>query len=165
MHLKESTRKYILLGIVIFIIIGLVSAKVLAKKQDADFSTEDFLYQQALQLYSEGNYSEASIYISELVKEKPDSEVVNYLGGLIAASTEEYTKAAILLQKSLDINPHKVEDAMFMIQFGEALFLAERYEDASLVLKRCQKFEWAPEDYPNYQDRVTELLTLIESLK
>lgn len=164
MRFKDSTRKYILLGFIAFIVIGLVSAKVLAKKQDTQFSTEDLLYQQASQLYSEGNYSEASIFINDLLLAQPKSEAVNYLGGLIAANNGDYTQSAILLQKTMDINPHKIEDPMFMLQFGEVLFSAERYEDAKLVLVRCQEWGWAPEEYPTYQERITELLTSIETI-
>lgn len=110
MQNKESTRKYILLGLVILIVVGIVSAKVLASKQDEVFKYEDMLYQQAVQLFQEGNNEDASYFINELLLKKPDSEVANYLGGLIAAGKGEYNQAVILLQKSLDLNPHKVED-------------------------------------------------------
>ena len=163
MNLKETTRKYILLGAVLFIIVGLVSAKVLAKEQDKQFTTEDGLYQQAAELYNEGNYADSSVYTNKLLLTQPKSEAVNYLGGLVAANTGEYEQAAILLQKTLDINPHKVEDEMFMLQFGEVLVLAERKEDAKTVLVRCQESAWAPEDFPEYQNRVAELLAQIET--
>ncbi|WP_042470963.1 tetratricopeptide repeat protein [Bacillus ndiopicus] len=163
MQLKESTRRYILLGMVLFIVIGLISAKVMAKKQDNEFLAEDALYQQASQLYGQGSYAEASEVINELLKRKPKSEIVNYLGGLIAANNDDYTQAAILLQKTLDINPHNVEDPMFMLQFAEVLFFTERYEDAKIVLEKCREWGWAPESYPTYQERVTELLTQIEN--
>ncbi|ATP39027.1 hypothetical protein CSE16_02745 [Solibacillus sp. R5-41] len=165
MNLKESTRKYILLGALLFIIVGLISAKVLANGQDTQFTKEDALYQQAAQLYSDGNYAEALDYMKELLVAQPKSEAVNYLGGLVAANAKEYEQAAILLQKTLDINPHKVEDAMFMLQFGEVLVLAERKEDAKTVLVRCQESAWAPEDFPEYQNRVAELLAQIENIQ
>lgn len=165
MNLKESTRKYILLGIVLFIAVGLVSAKVLAKKQDTEFATDDAMYQQVSQLFSEGNYEQAAVLSTELLKRQPKSEVVNYMGGLIVGNTGEYAQAAILLQKTLDINPHKVEDPMFMLQFGEILFFAERYADAKTVLEKCREWGWAPETYPTYQERVTELLTQIENMQ
>ena len=164
MQLKESTRKYILLGIVAIIIVGILSAKVMGKKQDEVFASEDILYQQVTQLYSEGNYEQASTFASKLLLEQPKSEVVNYLGAIIAASNNDFTQAAILMQKTMDLNPYKVEDAMFMLQFGEILYFAERYEDAKIVLVRCQESGWAPEQYPTYQERVTELLTLIENM-
>lgn len=164
MHISESKRKYILLGIVAFIVIGLITAKVLASKQDEEFLKDDMLYQQASQLLQEGNTADALIVVNELLASQPKSETVNYLAGMITAQTEDYKQAAILFQKTLDINPHKVEDAMFMLQFGEILVLAERYDDAKIVLERCRTSGWAPEEFPTYQERVTELLTQIENM-
>lgn len=163
MTFKESTRKYILLSTVILIVIGLVSAKVLAKKQNNEFVANEMLYEQAVQLYSTGNNDEASTLIEELLKKQPQSEIVNYLGGMIAAGNEDYGQAAVLLQKTLDINPHKVEDAMFMLQFAEVLVHVERNDDAVVILERCREAGWAPEELPTYQDRVTQLLTDIEN--
>lgn len=162
MQLRESTRRYILLGMVTFIILGVIVAKAMAKSQDEQFATEDLLYQQASQLASEGNFEEASSYINELLKRQPDSEAVNYLGGLIFANKGDMKKSSVLFQKTLDINPHKVDDPMFMLQFGEALFNVKRYEDAKIVLVHCQESSWSPEDYPNYQTRVENLLKSIE---
>lgn len=163
MTFKESTRKYLLVGIVIFILIGLVSAKVLAKKQDNEFVANEMLYEQAVQLYSAGKPSEASALIEELLKKQPKSEIVNYLGGMIAAGNEDYGQAAMLFQKVLDMNPYKVEDAMFMLQFAEVLVSVERFNDAAVILERCREAAWAPEEFPTYQERVTQLLTDIES--
>ena len=163
MTFKESTRKYLLVGIVIFIIIGLVSAKVLAKKQDNEFVANEALYEQAVQLYSTGNTADAGSLIDELLKKQPESEIVNYLGGMVAAGNEDYGQAAVLLQKVLDINPYKVEDPMFMLQFAEVLVHVERFDDAAVILERCREAEWAPEEFPTYQERVTQLLADIES--
>lgn len=163
MYIKEVTRKYIFIGLLILIIIGVIVANILAKKQDEEFATEDFLYNQALQLYKDGDYERAQLLVSELTIERADSEIVNYLAGLIAASNNEYESASILMQKSLDINPYKVENAIFMLQFGEILFLAKRYEDAKIVLNRCKDAGWTPEDYPDYQEQVQNMLTQIEN--
>mgnify|MGYP003554169788 CR=1 FL=1 len=162
MKLIESNRKYILAGITAFIVVGLFVANVLANKQDEQFAYEDKLYAHASQLYTDGNYIDAMVTINELLELQPNSQEVNYLGGLTAANAGEYKQSAILLQKTMDINPYKVEDAIFMLQFGEILFLSERYEDAKVVLLECQKQGWEPEEYPNYQQRVTELLAQIE---
>ena len=163
MEIKESTRKYILIGLVLIIVVGLITAKVLGKQQDEEFATDDALYQHVSQLYSEGKYEEAAPYSTELLQRQPDSEDANYIGGLIAANTNEYEQAAIFLQKTLEFNPYKVEDAVFMLQFGEVLYGAERYVDAQTVLVKCQQRGWALADIPNYQERVVQLLTEIES--
>ncbi|MBD8037765.1 hypothetical protein H9635_13520 [Solibacillus sp. A46] len=164
MRFRESTRKYILIGFVAFIIVGFITAKVLASKQDKEFLVDDTLYQQASQLYNDGNYPAAGELINDLLLRQPNSETVNYLGGLINANNANYNQSAILLQKTLDINPHKVEDPMFMLQFGEVLFFADRFEDSKIVLEKCREWGWVPESYPNYQDRVTELLNQIENM-
>lgn len=163
MKLKESYRKYILLGVIGFIIIGLIVAKIMAKNQDEQFIRNDLLYEQVQKLYNEENYEEAVVYIEELLKTQPNSEVVNYMGALIYSINQDYNKAAILMQKTLDINPHKVDDAIFMLQLGEIFYQAKRYDDARIVLTHCQEKGWAPEEYPNYQDKVLELLNSIEN--
>ncbi|MFL0581101.1 tetratricopeptide repeat protein [Solibacillus silvestris] len=164
MQFKESTRKYILLGLVLLIVVGIVSAQVLASKQDEEFKYEDMLYQQANQLYQEGNNEEASLFINELLLKQPNSESANRLGGIIAAEKGDYNQAVILLQKTLDLNPHNVEDPMFMIQFAEILFFAAEYLESKIVLEKCREWGWSPEAYPDYQERVTELLNQIENM-
>ncbi|MEC1177738.1 hypothetical protein P9B03_04515 [Metasolibacillus meyeri] len=165
MNIKETTRKYILLSLVVFILAGLITANVLASKQDQTFETEDFLYQQTIQLYQAGSYTEAQAMIADLIVEKADSEMVNYLAGLISASIDEHSVAAVYMQKALDINPHNIEDPMFMLQFGEILFLAERYTDAKMVLERCKEWNWQPQDYPGYQEQVQGMLMQIENME
>lgn len=164
MRLRESNRRYILFGMVIFIVIGVLVAKVMAYKQDEQFTKEDLLYQQALMLFENGDYESAATYINELLTLEPNSEVVNYIGGLIAASNNELQQAALLMQKTLEINPHRVEDAMFMLQLGEIFYKAEQYEAAKIVLTRCQESNWSPENFPDYQANVAGLLKSIENM-
>lgn len=164
MNINESTRRYILLGMVVFIILGVIVAKVMASGQDEQFAVEDTLYQQASQLVTSGNYGEATQNINELLKVQPDSEAVNYLGGIIAINTGEYQKAAILMQKTLDLNPYLVENAVFMLQLGVALYHSEHYEEAKVVLSRCQEAGWEAEEIPNYQSKVKELLNSINNM-
>lgn len=164
MRLTESNRKYILLAIVGIIVIGIFTAKILASKQDEQFAYEDMLYMQASQQYEAGNYIDALSMVSELLETQPNSEAANYLGGLISANTGEYKQSAILLQKVMDVNPYKSEEDIFMLQFGEILFMAERYEDAKVVLEKCREWGWAPEALPTYQERVADLLTQIENM-
>jgi len=165
MIFTEPVRKYILSGIVAFVVIGLIVANVLASKQDGDFSSNDILYSQAMQLQADGNYEDAWGAISKVLKTKQNSEIVNYLAGIIAVNRGDVKQAANYMQKTLDINPYKVEDATFMIQLGEILAAAAMYEEAKIVLLRCQESGWAPEEIPNYQDHVAALLAQIENLQ
>lgn len=162
MLLKEKNRRYILIGVVIFIIFGIFTAKYLGNKQDKQFMYEDILYNQTNQMYQEGKYNEAQSVINQLLELKPKSEAVNYLGGLIAAEVGEYKQSAILLQKTMEINPYNVEKPLFILQLGEVLLLAERYKDAKLVLERCRDWGGAPAEYPGYQDHVAKLLLELE---
>lgn len=164
MDKKDITRKYILLGIILFVVVGLFTANILAKKQDEKFAVEDLLYTQALQLYEAGDYKQAETMIEDLIKEQADSEVVNHLGGLIAASNGDYKAASVFMQKSLDLNPYKVENAMFMLQFGEILLNAERFKEAKIILQHCQEVGWAPEEYPEYQEQLQNMLKQLENL-
>lgn len=163
MRLTEKNRRYILVGMVAFIIIGIFTAKILGNKQDEQFMYEDMLYAQASQLYEEGNYIDALGLSNELLELQPGSEAVNYLGAMISAQVGEYKQAAILLQKTMDINPYKVDDSIFMLQFGEILFYVERFEDAKKVLENCKERGWMPEEVPNYQQHVEDLLTKINN--
>ena len=163
--LKESTRKSIFLFVVAFIVVGIITAKVMAKSQDEQFYYEDYLYSQAYELYANQNFLEAEPTINELLSLKPNSESVNYLAAMIEANNANYGKSAILFQKTMDINAYKSEDPSFMIQFGEVLFYAERYADAKVVLERCRDMGWTLEAVPNYQERISELLTQIENIQ
>lgn len=165
MNIKESTRKYILASFVVFVVGSLIVANVLAKKQDEVFSTEDILYQQAIQLYEEGNYSDAQTLISDLITEKADSEMVNYLAALITGQNGDFSAAVVFMQKVLDINPYNVERPIFMLQFGEMLFSAQKYEEAKIVLQRCVDAGWAPDDYPGYQEQVQGMLLQMENMQ
>lgn len=163
MRFSDINRRYILCGIVAFIVIGLFVANVMASKQDKEFATNEMLYSQAIQLQSTGNIDGALEAITQVVKNTPKSEIANYMAGLITAQKGDMPQAAIFLQKTLDINPHKVEDPMFMLQLGEVFVTAKKYEEAKMVLLRCQESGWAPEEFPTYQENVTSLLAQIEN--
>ncbi|UPW83701.1 M48 family metallopeptidase [Lysinibacillus sp. Ag94] len=165
MTFNEPVRKYILSGIVAFILVGLIVANVMASKQDEKFAAKEALYNQAAQLQAEGKFEDAWEAISKVLKGEPNSEIANYLAAIIAANKGDLKQATIYMQKTLDINPHKVEDPMFMIQLGELFVAVERYDDAKTVLLRCQEWGWAPEEMPNYQEHVATLLAQSENLQ
>lgn len=165
MEITEIVRKYILLGIIGFIVIGLILANILANKQDEKFAKNEALYNEAIQLQSSGNLVGAMDALSMVLRKTPNSEIANYLAGITAAQKGDMKQAAIYMQKTLDINPYKVEDAMFMIRLGEIFLNAEKYEEAKIVLLHCQEQGWIPEELPDYQSHVTALLTQIENMK
>ncbi len=55
MTFTEPIRKYILSGLVAFVVIGLIVANVMASKQDDKFKINEASYTQAIQLQSTGD--------------------------------------------------------------------------------------------------------------
>ncbi|MDD1505883.1 hypothetical protein PVA17_24525 [Lysinibacillus sp. CNPSo 3705] len=165
MTFTEPVRKYILSGVVVFVVIGLIGANIMASKQDKIFEKNENLYNQALQLQTDGNYEDAWEPISKVLKAEPNSEIANYLAGIIAVNKGDVKQGAIYMQKTLDLNPYKAEDPVFMIQLGEIFVVTKRFEDAKIVLQRCQESGWVPEEIPNYQEHVATLLAQIENSK
>ena len=163
MTFTESIRKYILSGIVTLVVVGLIVATVLASKQDEEFLMSETLYNQAIQLQTDGDLEGSIAMLSEVLKKQPNSEVGNYIAGLINARNGDMKQASIYMQKVLDINPYKVEDPKFMLQMGEIFLGAEKFEEARIVLLRCQEAQWTLEDIPDYQEYVTSLLAQVEN--
>ncbi|HBJ01862.1 MULTISPECIES: tetratricopeptide repeat protein [Lysinibacillus] len=163
MTFTESIRKYILSGIVTLVVVGLIVATVLASKQDEEFLMSETLYNQAIQLQTDGDLEGSIAMLSEVLKKQPNSEVGNYVAGLINARNGDMKQASIYMQKVLDINPYKVEDPKFMLQMGEIFLGAEKFEEARIVLLRCQEAQWTLEDIPDYQEYVTSLLAQVEN--
>lgn len=163
MKSSEINRRYILLAIVGVIIVGIFLSEWLGSKQDEQFLYEDQLFNTVQEYVNNGRGQEALPYLQELLETHANSEAVNYMAALVYADTEDMNASAVHMQKVIDINPYKVEDAIFMIQFGEILFFTERYDDAETVLIRCQDSGWMPESFPEYQQRVQQLLDEIEA--
>lgn len=161
MKWNDSSRIYILVGIIIFSLAGLVVANVLAKKQDEQFATNEAIYNEAVQLQQQNDWSGSWEAISKLTNEEANAENVNYLAAIVSANTGEVEQSAKYMQKTLDNNPYKVEDPLFMLQFAEILYGAGKYEEAKVVLARCQEAGWTLESVPTYQARVAELLQQI----
>lgn len=165
MGITDAIRKYILVSLVSLIVVGLIVANIIASKQDKEFASNEELYNQTFELRSKGDIEGASQIIQEVLKKAPNSEVANYMAGIVSAQKGDMKKASIYMQKTLDTNPYKVEDPMFMIQIGEIFVGAEKYEEAKIVLLRCQEMGWAPEELPDYQNQVSALLAQAENLQ
>ncbi|MBE1556412.1 tetratricopeptide repeat protein [Sporosarcina limicola] len=156
MNLSDSSRKYIVIGLSLFVMIGLITASIMGKKQNTAFQLDDTEYSHAVQQLQEGNYAGALEASSALETRQGSSEQVNYLIALAAANSGEIEKSLKHMQRTLDRNPHRVEDAMFMLQYAEFFVMAEQKDEAVLVLDRCATLP-IPEDYPEYQERVAQL--------
>lgn len=156
MNVSDSARRYIVMGLSVFVILGLISASIMGSKQDKEFQANNALYGLMTQQLQEGNYSDALATSVVLGESQKASEVVNYYTALTAINVGETEKALLHMQRALDINPHKVEDSMFMLQYAEMLVQAEKKDEATQVLERCEVLP-VPEIYPDYQERILQL--------
>lgn len=156
MNVSDSTRRYIVLGLAFFVLMGLISATVMGNKQDKAFQNNNVLYGLMTQQLQEGNYSDALVAAEVLGESQKSSEVVNYFTALAAINAGETDKALMHMQRALDINPHKVEDSMFMLQYAEMLVQSEKKDEATQVLERCEVLP-VPELFPNYKERILQL--------
>lgn len=156
MNVSDLTRKFIVLGFSLFIIIGIIAASIMGKKQDTAFQIDDIEYNNAVSQLQEGNYAGVLEGTIALKSRQKSSEPVNYLIALAAGNVGEVEESLKYMQRTLDINPYKVEDSLFMLQYAEFLVMADLKEKAELVLEKCVALS-VPESYPQYKERVAQL--------
>ncbi|MBD7984593.1 hypothetical protein H9649_08380 [Sporosarcina sp. Sa2YVA2] len=156
MNFSELRRLYILILIIVVLIMGLLVAFFIGKKQDKAFKNEDALYGAMVQHIEEKKFEDALILAEGIKEQQKKSEILNYATALIYGNTGDFDQAARNMQRALDLNPHKVEDSIFMLQFAEMLLFAERNEDAAVVLEKCATLP-IPESYPQYMERIEQL--------
>ncbi len=156
MRLSDSTRKYITAGLALFVLIGIIVSISLGKKQDAAFQANEMQYAMVAEQLQEGRFEAALESSKQLEKNQRDSENVNYVIALTAVNAGDIGKGIRHMQRALDLNPHKVEDAIFMLQYAEMLVVEEKVDEAAQVLAKCESLP-APEEYPEYEERVQEL--------
>ncbi|MCM3636535.1 hypothetical protein M3152_02295 [Sporosarcina luteola] len=160
MRIQESNRRYIFLGSVLFVLIAIFVANVMGKSQDKVYVADEALYNEMVTQLQQGQYELALEKFHRLEKQQENSEVANYIVGLAAANAGHINMGVQHFQRVLDINPHKVEDSMFMLQFAELLVMANMMEEAEIVLERCEMLP-TPEDFPQYQETILEMKKLI----
>lgn len=160
MKITDTAIRYAVVGIVAILFLGLGYASFSGKEQDKQFFSEQVTYNQALQYIQEEQYDQALPILQQVEKKNPKSTVVKYYLGTTLANTGEWSSAVREYQNILDLNPYKVEDAMFMIQFANVLINADKLEEAKLVLERCQTLS-NPDQMPDYQEQVNALLMQI----
>lgn len=159
---KELVRRYITVGIIVFIGIGLGVANWMGKKQDSLYQLDSQQYNLMLSEIQNEHYSDALGLGVGLEKKHSNSDNIHYLTGIAATNTGDYEKGVQQFQRVLDINPYKVEEAIFMLQYAEILLYAEKSAEAAVVLERCSTLP-APVSYPDYHEKVTALqMQLVE---
>jgi predicted Zn-dependent protease len=160
MKMTDTTVRYVVAGVVIALLVGLGYASFSGKKQDEQFTREQAMYNQTLQHEQKGQYDQALPLLKQIEKEQPNSVPVKYYTGLALANKGDWTGAAQEFQNSINLNPYKVEDSIFMLQYAEVLTYAKKLEEAKVVLEHCKKLS-VPAQMPDYQDKVNAMLQKI----
>ncbi|MEC1714807.1 tetratricopeptide repeat protein [Schinkia azotoformans] len=152
--MKSSTVKYIFFGILLFVLIGIIYTNSAGEKQ-AEVYKEDFgRYQQAVQLIQTNQLPQAIKALEQLVVKHPDEYKLYYQLGLAYSGQKDFKKAALCLQKAIDIRPALLEDQTFTFKMGESLYHIKQLDLAKAYLEKpvAQQF----------QAQKDELLQLIE---
>lgn len=162
MNISDTTMRYIVASTIAVLLLGLGYASFSGKKQDEQFLTEQTTFTQAIQYVQEEQYDQALPLLQQVDNKHANSDVVKYYLGATLANLGDWSKASIEYQKILDLNPYKVEDSIFMIQYGNALLNAKKIDEAKVVLERCLTLQ-VPEQMPDYQEQVNALLMQISA--
>ncbi|MEK5146073.1 tetratricopeptide repeat protein [Psychrobacillus sp. FSL K6-4615] len=157
MKIADKTVRNVVVVLIVVLILGIFYASKSSEKQDEQFFKEQATFNQAIDYFQGGQYELAIPLLTKVGKEQPESEVVKYYLALALSNTGEWSSASQEYQEVLNVNPYKVKDSMFMIQFAEVLLNAEKFEEAKVVLERCQTLP-IPDQMPDYQEFVNILL-------
>ncbi|WP_060207187.1 tetratricopeptide repeat protein [Sporosarcina koreensis] len=156
MKISNTLRRSFFLAFSLVIVIGLLVSFFLGKSQDKSFLKDAQQYNEVLSAFQEGEYELSYEKSRELEIRQGKSEILNYINALSYANTNNPEQAIKYFNHVLDLNPYKVEDSMFMLQFAELLIEAEQFDEAHIVLARCDNLP-IPEIFPQYKERVAQL--------
>jgi len=159
--MKEIYRKLILLGLVLFIVIGAIYTYQQGKKQDVSYAADYQSYQLSLAYLQEGDNETAIAQLMELHNRYPDQANITWHLGLSYALERDMDKAIVYFQKAVDQRPFIIQEPLFTLQFAEVLFAKEEYAAAKQYLEHSKTIA-LPEEY---KPRVDELLAQIETNK
>lgn len=143
--------------IVLIVIVGLGYASFAGESQDGKISKEQERYTQALQFIQNEEYIQAVSLLKLVDMDYPNSATVKYYLGTSLANLGEWNSAAQEYQQVLNLNPYKVEESIFMIQFANILVNAGKLDEAKIVLEKCLTLP-IPEQIPNYLEQVNSLI-------
>lgn len=156
-NITDKTLRWLVGGVLFFVMAGLAYTYSSAKGQDEQFLQSYSQFEQARTLFDHQQFDQALPLLQELEQKQPDSALIkNYLG-IAYLNTGDIGAAVTKYKSVLDLNPYKVENALFMIQFGEILLLDGKKAEAVLVLEKCLTLA-PPAEMPDYQVKVQELL-------
>lgn len=156
----SSKQRILFLIICSVIIVVLITIKFKAVNQDNQFKEDQDNYALIVNNFESGNLENASNISTDLLNKYSNSSLLNYVKALIEVQLGNYQTANIHMQKSLSLNPYKVEDSIFMIQLAEILISTGNYTDAKKVLEICSELP-KPEQLPNYEEVINSFESII----
>lgn len=159
--MKEIYRKLILLGLVLFIGIGVFYTYNAGKTQDKGYMEDYQNYQMSLAQMKENQLEQPKKELMKLHQTYPDQANITWNIGLAFAMEGEMEKAALYYQKAVDQRPFIVQEPMFSLQFAQTLIAVEEFETAKQYLEHCKTIS-IPEEFVSHVD---ELLAQIETIK
>lgn len=162
MKITDTAIRYTVAVIITALLIGFGYASAAGKKQDEQLLTEQAAFYQAFRHIEDEQFDEALKKLQLVDKENSSSEIVKYYLGTVYTYLEDWNKASLEYQRVLDLNPYKVKDSLFMLQFANVLINAEKSEEARTVLEHCRTLP-IPEQLPEYQEQVNALLMQIST--
>ncbi|TQR18152.1 tetratricopeptide repeat protein [Psychrobacillus soli] len=162
MNITDTATRYIVVGIIAMLILGLGYTSFSGAKQDEQYEAEQEIYKHSLDLIEEEQFDQALLYLKQVEENYPESANVKYNLAITYANIGEWNNAAQEYKRVLDLNPYRVEDSLFMLQYGSVLLNANKNDEAKIVFERCQTLP-IPEQMPNYQEQVNELLMQIST--
>lgn len=157
MTINEKYTRYTVVGVILFIVCGLVYTHSIGKKQDEEYLYTYNEFHQAVELLKNNQFAEAKPLLLKIEKKHPHSFTVEHYLALSLANTGDTKKAARKMEKALQLNPYLSEDPTFMLQFAQILTFAHEKEKALIVLEGCKKLK-APTSIPDYQQQVEDLV-------
>lgn len=156
MKLVESYRKYILLFTISLVLVALIIGYVRGGSQEKKFAEVQLNYSQLVNSLQTGNYSDIVNLAGEVDSDLRNTDLFNYVLAIAELNIGNYERSTQYFERAIDINPYKVEDGLFMLQYAETLILASKNEEAEIVLERCTSLE-APDSFAEYYNKITEL--------
>ncbi|OMP66624.1 tetratricopeptide repeat protein [Domibacillus epiphyticus] len=157
MKLTDTAMRYIVAVLILTVVIGFIYVNIAGKKEEEKYVQEFNTYQNAISLMQQGDFKQAVPLLKQVEAEQQDSVPIKQYLGMALVNTGEVEEAVTKYQEVVDLNPYKIEDAEFMLQFGEVLSITGKHKEAKIVLEQCQKLA-APSGIPDYQEKVNLLL-------
>ena len=107
-------------------------------KRRGGTNSQDFsaLYQQAFTLFQQGNLVVADSLLQEILIRNPGNPYVCHLSGVIASQLGNHADAIRLIARAVKNAPH---EAVFFSNYGNALLLAGRLDEAESAYRRAIK--------------------------